>query len=109
MVFGPDRLGCVARELTKKYETVSRATLGELLLQVQGDVQRQKGEFVVIVAGAAEKEEADAVECQRLLEILLAELPVKQSVKLAQKITGASRQDLYDLALQLNAQKKVDD
>lgn len=107
-VFGEDRLACVARELTKKYETVIRASLGELLCMVKKPEQ-QKGEYVVIVAGATEPQETSEADCQRLLSILLTEVSLKQSVKLAQKITGVGHQALYRLALALSGKIEGDD
>ncbi|OGO90077.1 MAG: 16S rRNA (cytidine(1402)-2'-O)-methyltransferase [Coxiella sp. RIFCSPHIGHO2_12_FULL_42_15] len=104
--FGSDRMACVARELTKKYETVRQAPLGELLHIIQ-QPEQQKGEYVIIVAGASEKSPTSETECHHLLEILLSEVSLKQAVKLAQKITGESRQKLYDGALKITQKAKI--
>lgn len=99
-VFGVDRQAVVARELTKVFETVYGDTLGGLCQWVQADAHQQKGEFVVLVHGAvlAEDAETDA-EAERVLRILLEDLPVKQAAALAAKITGRKRNVLYSMAL----------
>lgn len=102
-VFGANRPAAVARELTKTFETIYRAPLGELLRQAQGDPDMQRGEIVVLVAGAPVKTGGDetAGELQRVLKILLENLPVSQAADMAVKLTGASRNQAYKLALQL--------
>ncbi|HEY5603486.1 MAG TPA: 16S rRNA (cytidine(1402)-2'-O)-methyltransferase [Gammaproteobacteria bacterium] len=99
-VFGPERQGVITRELTKTFETILRAPLAELLEIVERDVNQQKGEFVVLVHGAAEKV-AGEEEQDRLLGILLEALPVKTAAALASKITGAKKNQLYERALEL--------
>ena len=101
-VLGLDRLGVVARELTKIFETIQSDTLGGLCLWVQADPHQQKGEFVVLVQGAvhAEGAETDA-EAERIVRILLEELPVKQASALAAKITGQKKNFLYSMALKM--------
>ena len=100
-VFGPAREAAVARELTKAFETIHTAPLGKLLDWLTADPDQQRGEFVLLVAGyrpAADKAE-ESVEAERVLGILLAELPVKQAVSLAAELTGQPRNKLYELAL----------
>jgi 16S rRNA (cytidine1402-2'-O)-methyltransferase len=99
-VFGAEREAVMARELTKTFETVKLATLGELLDFVKSDTNQQRGEFVLLVAGAleAEKGELDPEAC-RVANILAEELPVKQASALAAKITGAKKNALYKFLL----------
>ncbi|MBN8482868.1 MAG: rRNA (cytidine-2'-O-)-methyltransferase, partial [Xanthomonadales bacterium] len=94
--FGPARAGTVARELTKLFETVLALPLGELRARVVADANQQRGEFVVLVAGA-EGEEADATlaEGRRVFALLREELPPARAAKLAAAITGAPRRSLY--------------
>lgn len=102
-VFGPEREAVVARELTKTFETVHGAPLGELREWLREDPNQQRGEFVLLVAGAsASAAEPEQVEAERVLEVLLAELPVKQAAKLAAELTGLPRNRLYSLALELH-------
>jgi 16S rRNA (cytidine1402-2'-O)-methyltransferase len=99
-VFGAEREAVIARELTKTFEQVQSGTLAELGAWLAADPNRLRGEFVVLVAGAVEPAETDiGPEAQRVLAILLRELPVKQAAALAAEITGARRNALYQLAL----------
>lgn len=98
--FGPVRTIVFARELTKLFETIHACPLGEALEWLQADVNRQRGEFVLLVEAAPE--DADDGAGERVLRLLLAEgLPVKQCAKLAAEITGASKNELYQKALAL--------
>lgn len=89
----------IARELTKRFETIHATTLGEAAAWLQADEHRVRGEFVLVVAGAPPAVSVDDAEARRVLEVLLAELPMKQAVALAVRLTGGRRNDLYDLAL----------
>lgn len=102
-VLGGERRICIARELTKQFEEVACMTLAETAAWLDANAWREKGEFVLMVAGAVE-DAADDAEAQRVLEILLEELPVKQAAKLAARITGEKKNLLYDLALKLKGE-----
>jgi 16S rRNA (cytidine1402-2'-O)-methyltransferase len=90
----------IARELTKLFETVTRLPLAQAAAWVEADEDRRRGEFVLVIEGRA-VERAAALDPRALLETLLAELPVKQAVALAVKLTGEKRNALYALALEL--------
>ncbi len=97
-VFGGTRTLVIARELTKLFETIHVCPLAEALSWLEADANRQRGEFVLIVSGAASGQ--DVGEGERVLTLLLDEgLPLKQAVKLTQAISGVGRNALYDLAL----------
>ncbi len=101
-LFGPDREAVMARELTKRYETVHAAPLAALVEWVRMDANQQRGEIVLMVKGAEKvSTEADAISLDHLLKILLADLPLKQAVELAAKITRQRKNDIYQRALQL--------
>jgi len=101
---GAERPASVAREITKRFETVYRGTLGELALRAANDADMARGEIVIVVQGAArETEAADDVDADRVLRALLAELPVSQAAKLAAQITGRPRKQLYERALRLSS------
>ncbi|MDO9365401.1 MAG: 16S rRNA (cytidine(1402)-2'-O)-methyltransferase, partial [Methylotenera sp.] len=87
-VLGAERRITFARELTKTFETIYSCDLGEAEAWLQADSNQQRGEFVLLVEAAAIKEaEEIPEEAVRVLKLLLAELPLKQAVKLATEIT----------------------
>ncbi|MHB8454178.1 MAG: 16S rRNA (cytidine(1402)-2'-O)-methyltransferase [Acidiferrobacterales bacterium] len=104
-VFGGDRLATFARELTKQFETIRSGTLGELSGWVREDANQCRGEMVVLVQGerARKGQEVDS-GADRVLRILLAELPLKQAAALAAQITGVKKNQLYEYALNLDLQ-----
>jgi 16S rRNA (cytidine1402-2'-O)-methyltransferase len=102
-VLGGERRVCIARELTKQFEEVACMQLGEAAAWLDANVYREKGEFVLIVSGAAEAA-GDIAESRRVLETLLKELPVKQAAKLAAQITGEKKNLLYEMALKLRGE-----
>jgi 16S rRNA (cytidine1402-2'-O)-methyltransferase len=98
---GAGRRVVIARELTKLFETVHECALGEAAAWIAGDDNRSRGEFVLVVEGAPPPPEGAGVEEKRVLEMLLAELPLKQAVSLATRLTGGRKNELYELALTL--------
>lgn len=101
-ILGAARPAVIARELTKLFETIESGGLAALLAWLQADPNQQKGEFVVLVQGAPPSGD-DALDetARRVLEVLVAELPLRQAAALAAKITGVSRNALYAQALAL--------
>lgn len=101
-VLGGERRITIARELTKTFETIYRCALSDALAWMESDPNQQRGEFVLLVEAAPEKEAAAVSEdAEHKLKLLLAELPLKQAVKLASEMTDAKKNDLYQLALTL--------
>ncbi len=101
-VFGDERPALLARELTKTFETLKGMPLAELAAWVASDSNQQRGECVVLVAGwqAPEGEEAVSAEAMRVLNLLLAEMPLKRAAALAAEITGVRKNLLYQVALE---------
>jgi len=104
-VLGGSRHIVIARELTKLFETIHACELGDAARWLQEDPNRMKGEFVLIVQGADEDGDAALSAGRHALEVLLEELPVKQAAALASRITGARKNELYELALKLKERK----
>jgi 16S rRNA (cytidine1402-2'-O)-methyltransferase len=94
-IFGEDRRAVVARELTKLFETVLDGTLAELRARIQADANQRKGEFVVLVQGAADDAQARIAEGKRLYAKLGEHLPPSTAAKLAAELSGAPRKALY--------------
>jgi len=101
--FEPTRQVVFARELTKLFEEIHRCPLSEAVAWLGADAHREKGEYVVLVEGAAEAEDAQDAEAERILALLVAELPVKQAAALTAQITGRKKNALYERALQMKA------
>ena len=99
-VFGENRQATFAREITKAYETVRKATLGEIHAWVRDDEQQRKGEIVLVIAGAEQKERGE-MDLDNMLSVLIEELPVKQAAKIASRLSGVNKNDLYKAALKL--------
>jgi len=104
-VYGESRHVVLARELTKTFETIKGDTVAALLQWVNSDPDQQKGEIVLLVKGmGADNSEEVTAEAQRVLKLLLAELPLSQASALAAKITGGKKKPLYQLGLSLAGQ-----
>jgi 16S rRNA (cytidine1402-2'-O)-methyltransferase len=101
--FGGDRPAAVAREITKRFETTYRGTLAELASRAAQDADMNRGEAVIVVQGAPEVAARDGGDADGLLLALLEEMPVSQAARLAAKLTGRSRKELYGRALALAA------
>ena len=99
-VLGGERQIVLAREITKLFETIHSCALCEAEAWLQSDSNQQRGEFVVLVSGAIPQPGLSS-ETLDTLSKLLDELPLKQAVQLAAKITGDSRNELYQRALQI--------
>jgi 16S rRNA (cytidine1402-2'-O)-methyltransferase len=99
-VLGGERQIVLAREITKLFETIHSCTLAEAEAWLLSDSNQQRGEFVVMVS-AAPAQPGLSAETLSTLSLLLEELPLKQAVQLAAKISGANRNELYQQALQI--------
>ncbi|MEP6884367.1 MAG: 16S rRNA (cytidine(1402)-2'-O)-methyltransferase [Gammaproteobacteria bacterium] len=106
--FGGERSATVAREITKMHETTYRGSLQELLVRAGEDADFGRGEIVLLIGGAPQSGDDDergadghGGALDRVLKILLAELPLKQAAGLAAKITEARDNEAYKRALQL--------
>jgi 16S rRNA (cytidine1402-2'-O)-methyltransferase len=104
----PERNLTIARELTKQFEAVHTLAAGEAPAWLAADANRARGEFVLVLHGQRDEAPADALdhEAERVLALLLAELPLKQAVALAASISGAPRNALYQRALALRGDPK---
>jgi len=92
----------VGRELTKQFEEIATVSADALTAWLQDSSHRTRGEFALVVhpqAAATPNAAAD----DRVLRLLLNELPVKTAVRLASEITGQARNALYEQALRLRA------
>lgn len=96
---GDGREAVVARELTKRFETFERGTLGELAARFED--LTVKGEIVILVGPPEEAPEEDAADLDALLSKALIDMPVSAAAKKVAKATGLERSDVYKRALEL--------
>ena len=106
-VLGGARRITLAREITKLFETVHVCDLQDAEAWLMSDSDRQRGEFVVLISGAP-IETGLAADSLRVLSHLLGELPLRQAVQLAAKISGANRTELYQRALEIQKEHHDD-
>jgi len=106
-VLGGNRQIVLAREITKLFETIHACRLSETEAWLLSDSNQQRGEFVVLVSGA-EPQPGLPAETLNTLSLLLEELPLKQAVQLAAKISGANRSELYQNALRMKNPEQHD-
>jgi len=103
-VLGGERQVCLAREITKQFETIRTSPVAEILDWVRIDNNQTRGEFVLCVHGAVAQSDPDSSEARRVLRHLTAELPGSQAVKLAARITGLPKNRLYALLVEGNGE-----
>jgi 16S rRNA (cytidine1402-2'-O)-methyltransferase len=93
-VFGDERQACLAREITKRFETIVTRPLSALVSFVGEDADQQRGEIVLCVAGAPAVT-AEIGEGLRVARVLQGYLSPSQSAAAAAEITGVNRKEIY--------------
>ena len=106
-VFGEARQLCVAREITKMYESIRHGSVGEMVDWYRDNEEQQRGEVVIVVQGNQEPIETDTEELRHLLGLLLASCSLKDATTLAAQISGLAKNSVYKIALEI--QKNRDD
>ena len=99
----------LARELTKRFETLVYGPVAEVLETVKADTNQQKGEFVLVIGGIAtlndeQSSQLPTVDLDKTLLVLLQHLPVKTVARCAAELCGVKRKTAYDRALELQRQ-----
>jgi 16S rRNA (cytidine1402-2'-O)-methyltransferase len=97
--FGPQRELVIGRELTKKFEEIARMPLAEAPAWLRAGTHRQQGEFVLVLA-AGEAKPAALADAQRTLDALLEVLSPSDAARVAARITGLPKRELYRMALE---------
>ena len=101
-VFGEKRQVCIAKEITKSFETILNDNLVNLIEYLTSDSSHQKGEFVIIISPVNKVDLDEAqVQLEKILPILCAEMGASQAAKLAAKITGIDKKHCYKRAINL--------
>ncbi|MFC7294995.1 16S rRNA (cytidine(1402)-2'-O)-methyltransferase [Marinobacter aromaticivorans] len=105
-VMGEAREVVLGREITKTFETFYSGAVAEVHAALLEDPHGNRGEFVVMVRGADKSEAglvAGELDVDRLLGLLMAELPTRKAAKIAAELTGLSKNELYQRALDFKA------
>jgi len=99
MVYGADHPVSVSRELTKKFETVLRGAVADVLASMERDKDQQRGEFVIVLDAVKPASPGSGVSpaAQKTFQILCDELPASQAARITARLTGESRKAIYDL------------
>ncbi len=104
--FGEERLMTLAREMTKRFETLIHGSVAEVLAAVQADSNQQRGEFVLVVAGNSPADDdkgaaAASFDLDKILSVLMPHLPVKTAAKCAAELCAVNKKQAYDRALKM--------
>jgi len=101
-VFGEERKVCLAKELTKNFETILTTNIPNLIDYISADPGHQKGEFVLLISSTAKKGQLELdQQLDRLLPVLCSEMGSSKAAKLAAKITGIDKKYCYQRAIEL--------
>jgi len=101
-VFGSDRMVCLAKELTKSFETIRTDKIEYLIDYLTSDLAHQKGEFVILISPTDKIDLVDAEnQLGKILPILCSEMGASKAAKLASKITGIDKKHCYNKAIDL--------
>jgi 16S rRNA (cytidine1402-2'-O)-methyltransferase len=101
-IFGDSREVCLAKELTKAFETIHTGSIPNLIEYLTIDQNHQKGEFVILISATNEIDLAEAeIQLDSLLPILCAEMGTSKAAKIAAKITGIDKKKCYKRAMDL--------
>ena len=101
LVYGSERQICLARELTKTYETWLYGSVKEVASQVAENANQTRGEFVLVIEGASQEIEADDSEILKYMQVLLKELPIKKAAAVTSELLRQSKNRCYELGLNL--------
>lgn len=100
-VLGPERPAFMAREISKTFETYLHGPVAEVLDQVQADSNQRRGEIVLAIGGYEDAMDTVSVDAEKILSLLLKELPLAKAAAVTAKITGGDKKHLYQLGLSM--------
>ena len=99
-IMGPERQVCVAREMTKAFESITTMAVGELAVWVAQDSNRSRGEIVLLVSGYKPTCMEIPAKVLNTLKLLKEELPLKKAAALTAEIHGCKKNALYKWGLE---------
>ena len=102
-IFGADRPITLARELTKRYETIYSGTVAEVRVKLAADPGGNKGEFTLVIAASPVQQTVVEQELERVVGILLQSVSASQAAALAAEIMGVKKREAYRVATEIKA------
>ncbi len=106
----PESQVVLAKELTKRHETFIRGSAEQCLQVFEQDALLKKGEFVVLIYQLiADKDDSVDLDAEKMLALLMQEMPLKKAVKLAVSLSGLKKNELYKMALVLSGNQHKED
>lgn len=100
-VFGADRPVALARELTKRFETVLHGAASDVLELIVRDANQRRGEFVIVLGGIEAAPSADEAALDRTLREIVPHVPPKTAAKIAAALCGVDKRIAYTRVLAL--------
>jgi len=108
-VFSAQREMTLARELTKRFETVLRGSVASMIETLKTDIKQQKGEFVLLISGVRDTTPNQSLgDTKTILNTLLKHMPLKTAAKIAAELTGIPRKQIYELGVSLTGNSEPD-
>lgn len=104
-VFGARRPATVAREISKQFETFYGGTLAEVAAAIAAGDHHRKGEFVIIVSGAAARR-PESRRVEEIMALLSAEMPLKRASRIASQILGGNRNECYEAGVKARRKER---
>lgn len=101
----PGRQLVIARELTKRFETIASGSTESLLLWTEGDLNQQRGEFVLVLSGSPRLDDDELLNQEKLLARLVEYLPPKKAVQVVTEFYGGDKKALYDRAVSMRNER----
>ena len=95
---GEDREVVLAKELTKHFESFVKGSPAEIIAWLEQDADRQQGEMVLILS-PNKADSAISAEAEKLMRLLMAELPTKKAAAVTAQMFDLKKNELYKLAL----------
>ncbi len=101
----PGRQLVIARELTKRFETIASGSTESLLSWTKADLNQQRGEFVLVLSGSPRLDDDELLNQEKLLARLVGYLPPKKAVQVVTEFYGGDKKALYDRAVSMRNEK----
>ncbi|CAL4042101.1 Ribosomal RNA small subunit methyltransferase I [Buchnera aphidicola (Takecallis arundicolens)] len=97
---GRNRIIVLVKEITKKWETIKYGPASDILLWLQQDHTRKKGEMVIVISGIKLHKKTIPLNVHNTLSVLIKQLTLKQAIQLTSLIHKTNKNQIYTYAIQ---------